>query len=176
MRQSKLSRHPGEGRGSGFKHVFKIRFENWIPAFAGMTLAVFFLTSCTKEKRNVVSGSVTSGSSGPATLSTIQEDVFRLGCAVSGCHDNRATPAGDLSLASADVSHSGIVNINSTQATLRKLVVPGFPEDSYFVDKLKGTHLTAGGSGVKMPQYAATLDAGEVARIEEWITNGALRN
>ncbi len=166
MHQSKIGCHPGERRGP----------KGWIPAFAGMTIAVLLLSSCTKEKRDVIAGSSVPSSSGPATLSTIQEDVFRLGCAVSGCHDNRATPAGNLSLASAQVSYNDIVNVLSIQASHKKLVVPGFPEESYFVDKLKGTHLETGGTGVRMPQYAAALDEGDVARIEEWIADGALRN
>jgi len=44
MRRSE-SRRPGESRGPGFQHFFKYRFKTWIPAFAGMTMALTVSTS-----------------------------------------------------------------------------------------------------------------------------------
>ncbi len=169
-------RHPGEGRGPVLKKIIRKLFGIWIPAFAGMTTLLVSLPSCTKERRNVLSDSLSSGPTGPATLSTIQIDIFRLGCSLSGCHDSSPSPAAGINLTTVDLAHASLVNRPSTQGTGLVMVTPGFPEDSYLINKLRGTHLAVGGIGDRMPQYAAVLDEGEIVRIEEWITAGALKN
>ena len=137
-------------------------------------LCLLSLAACTKEKREAVVA--TGGGTGPATLSTIQSDVFRLSCGTSGCHDNRANPAGNLDMSSYDATYAQLVNRNSVQATAMKLVNPGDPETSYLMNKLYGTHSGVGGNGARMPQYAAMLTSSDIERIETWITDGALRN
>jgi hypothetical protein len=159
MRQSKLTK--------------KLLF--WIPASAGIVLQIFFL-ACTKERRHILADNSAVSASGPATLSTIHEDIFRLGCSTSGCHDNRATPAASLNLSSADQSYNGMVNQFSLQSSQLKMVDPGSANQSYLINKLRGTHLSVGGTGDRMPQYAAALTEGDLQRIEDWITAGALRN
>lgn len=128
--------------------------------------------ACTKEKREAV---IISGGGGPATLSSIQDDVFRLSCGTSGCHDSRANPAGNLDMSTYERTYANLVNRDSTQ-TSRKIVNPGDPSTSYLVDKLLGTHASVGGNGSRMPQYAASLRSDDIDRIQTWITDGALRN
>jgi len=130
-------------------------------------------SACTKERR---SADVVAGASGPATLSSMQSDIFALSCAISGCHDNRANPAGALTMTSIQASYAGLVGRNSTQASGRKLVTPADPDKSYLVDKLMGTHLSVGGSGRQMPQDAAPLMPGDIDRVVTWINDGAQLN
>jgi hypothetical protein len=137
-------------------------------AFLSLSIA-----ACTKEKREVVT---TNAVAGPATLSSMQSDIFTLSCAVSGCHDNRANPAGSLTLTSIQATYANIVNRSSTQVPGRKLVVPASPDDSYFLDKLTGTHLAVGGTGRQMPQDAAPLSAADIDRVVTWINDGAQLN
>lgn len=138
---------------------------------AGFVLLV--LGACTKEKRE---NPISTATSGPATLSSLQNDVFHLSCATSGCHDNRATPAGNLDLSTYGASYAGLVNKVSRQVTSMKIVDPGFPDESYLVNKLQGTHITVGGTGSRMPQYAAALTSADLDRILTWITDGAQQN
>ncbi len=138
-------------------------------------LVALIISGCTKEKRDaVVMGS--SAPSGPSTLSSIQADIFLLSCATSGCHDNRANPAANLDLSSAQQSYLSLVNRTSTEALQLKLVSPGNPGSSYLINKLMGTYGNVGGSGVQMPQFAAPLAAGEIDRVIAWIAAGAQQN
>lgn len=146
----------------------KITARVAVVALIGLSMA-----ACTKEHR---SADVVAAASGPATLSSMQTDIFALSCAISGCHDNRANPAGALTMTSVQASYTNLVNRNSTQATGRKLVVPADPDHSYLVDKLTGTHLSVGGSGRQMPQDAAPLSPEELDRVVTWINNGAQLN
>lgn len=147
--------------------------KNYELLFTGLVFCVFLFPACTKEKRETI---VTGSSSGPATLSSIQQDVFRLSCGTSGCHDNRATPAGNLDLTSTGRSYSHLVNRDSIQVANLKLVNPGDPDTSYLMDKLRGTHIAVGGLGVRMPQYAAAISETDITRIQDWIIAGALNN
>lgn len=51
--------------------------------------------------------------------------------------------------------------------------VAGKPDDSYFIMKLEGTHVAAGGSGWQMPLSAAPLDKPTIAKFRKWIADGA---
>ena len=138
-----------------------------------IALAVVAASGCTKEKRPAPPPAATAA---PATLSSMQTDIFALSCAVSGCHDNRANPAGQLSMSSVQATYAGLVNRNSTEAVNLKLVAPADPDHSYLVDKLTGTHLLVGGTGRQMPQDAAPLSSDDINRIINWINDGAQVN
>jgi hypothetical protein len=142
----------------------------------GLVLSGFILAGCTKEKRDNPIVSSGGGNPGSSNLSDLQSEIFALGCATSGCHDNRATPAGNLNMSNATQSYNNLVNRNSTQATSLKLVLPNNPGSSYLINKLQGTHLAVGGSGVRMPQFAAPLSSEDMDRIIDWINNGAPLN
>jgi hypothetical protein len=141
---------------------------------AVLAILSFSAAACTKEKREPPLA--TGGATGPATLSSMQAEIFTLSCAISGCHDNRATPAGALTMTSVQATYAGLVNRNSTQAPGRKLVAPAAPDDSYLVDKLTGVHLAVGGTGRRMPQDAAPLTPEEIDRVVTWINDGAQLN
>lgn len=53
------------------------------------------------------------------------------------------------------------------------LVQPGAPERSYLLHKLEGTHLDAGGSGMRMPMGLPPLDAATIGLFRAWIEAGA---
>ena len=142
----------------------------------GAVILPILILSCTKEKRDAVIPTSNFQPAGPATFSTIQSDVILLGCAVSGCHDNRANPAANLSLVNAETSYNQMVNQPSTQLPGMKMVLPGDPDNSYLVHKLRGTHLSIGGTGQNMPQYAAALPQGQIDRIVQWVLDGAIKN
>jgi mono/diheme cytochrome c family protein len=52
-------------------------------------------------------------------------------------------------------------------------VVPGEPDKSYLVMKLEGTHILHGGSGAQMPFGAPPLSLEQIARVRQWIAQGA---
>lgn len=56
----------------------------------------------------------------------------------------------------------------------RKLIVdPGRPENSFLLDKVAGLPLDPETEGSPMPLVLPALDASEIARVREWISNGA---
>jgi len=66
-----------------------------------------------------------------------------------------------------------LVNVPSTEAPGLIRVVPGDPDKSYLVMKLEGTQITHGGTGAQMPFGAPPLSPDKIARIRQWITDGA---
>lgn len=60
----------------------------------------------------------------------------------------------------------------STTASMA-LVAPGDAEKSYLLHKLDGTHLDAGGSGMRMPMGLPPFDAAAVRLFRDWIEAGA---
>jgi hypothetical protein len=65
----------------------------------------------------------------------------------------------------------------STESALAR-VAPGNPDKSYLVHKLRGTQLTVGGSGLRMPMTdpPTPIDAGQLDLIVKWIAAGAPDN
>jgi len=55
-------------------------------------------------------------------------------------------------------------------------IKPDFPEASYLLRKLQGTHLDAGGSGVRMPFGQPPLSDNILNMISQWISEGAADN
>lgn len=94
------------------------------------------------------------------------------GCNEGGCH-SPPTPAAGLDL--VDDTHAELVRQNATGCAGRVLVVPGAPERSYLIDKLRGRRLC----GERMPKGCDGTPArpcmGEerIALIEAWIRGGA---
>lgn len=81
------------------------------------------------------------------------------------CHQN-STPTGGLSLQDGTAPGSLINVLNTTEKMVR--VSPGDPSASYLYRKLRGTHIEAGGTGIRMPP-AGPLSDREIALIETWI-------
>lgn len=112
----------------------------------------------------------------PTSLASIRKDVFETSCGFGSCHAGK-TPAAHLDLQSGDVC-SALVSHRSCLFPDKALVVPGKPEESFLLDKLKGR---LDGEPVgdcaetneRMPWGAPALDAEKLARIEAWIRAGA---
>ena len=103
------------------------------------------------------------------TLASIQQEVFTPICAV--CHTgpmSSGLPAG-MDLTSAAASFDNLVGVASVQQPGIARVAPGDPDNSYLVQKLEGTAAV----GSRMPQGGPFLDAGTIAVIRQWITDGA---
>jgi hypothetical protein len=91
----------------------------------------------------------------------------------TNCHEGPRPPMG-LSL-EATQSYGLAVNVGSREARKLRRVQPGDPDASYLYRKITGTQTSAGGSGTPMPP-GETLSADEIARIRDWIAQGALLN
>lgn len=92
------------------------------------------------------------------------------------CHLYGAAQA-DLVLEEGD-AHANLVGVKSTQSSLLR-VAPGAPEQSYLLHKLRGTHASVGGTGVRMPFgdiEADPLPPEEETMIKAWIEQGAPDN
>jgi hypothetical protein len=72
-------------------------------------------------------------------------------------------------------AYQSLVDVQSFESPLLR-VKPGAPDESYIIRKLEGTHLAAGGIGLRMPLEGGPLSEVEIQRIREWITAGAPKN
>lgn len=82
--------------------------------------------------------------------------------------------AGELALY-PQAAWKNLVGVPSVQSQLLR-VAPGEPEKSYFLLKLEGGHLDAGGMGVRMPVGQPPLDELTLVLIRRWIAQGANNN
>jgi hypothetical protein len=67
-----------------------------------------------------------------------------------------------------------LVGVPSVQVPSLMRVAPGDAESSYLLHKLRGTHVSVGGSGNAMPPYLVLADT-ELAQFSAWIDAGAER-
>ena len=105
-------------------------------------------------------------SEGPATFGQVQERVFDVSCASSGCHGGTAWP--DLS---AGKAYDNIVGVESSQGI--PLVDPGRPDSSYLYLKLLPD---AKISGDRMPLGGPYLEPATLETVYAWIEKGAPRD
>ncbi len=105
-----------------------------------------------------------------ATLSSLQDTIFSVSCATSGCHSG-ANPPDGLNLESGQ-SFSNLVNVASVQMPSLMRIEPGQPDDSYLVRKLQGTGIVAS----RMPLGQAPLAQAEIERVRQWVVEGAQDN
>jgi len=97
------------------------------------------------------------------------QPLFDRSC-VGSCHD-ATSRSGGLVL-TADGAYAALVRAPSTQVPALLRVAPGDPESSYLVNKIEGTHASAGGEGTTMPP-GFVLSTAEVALVRAWIQAGA---
>ncbi|UCE05949.1 MAG: hypothetical protein JSW07_20555 [bacterium] len=90
--------------------------------------------------------------------------VFKMHCAVSGCHKGKY-PKKKLSL-EEDKFFEAIVNVTSSQVDSLNLVDTKQPGESYLLMKVKGSE---GIVESKMPVDAPPLIEDEIEVIEKWI-------
>jgi hypothetical protein len=105
-------------------------------------------------------------------LSLFKSDIVPLlatRCAT--CHLTGAE-AGNMSLV-PDKALATLVGVKSVEAPSLVRVVPGKPDDSYLIMKLEDTHIEKGGSGAQMPFGAPPLSPDNIAKLRQWISEGA---
>jgi hypothetical protein len=122
-------------------------------------------------------GAVLDGSSGDPTLAAIRGEIFNNSCALGSCHA-RPTLAARL-----DLQDNGLCRLLVSRGSClfpdKQLVVPGKPEVSFLMDKLRGIDLVGtpdedcGTSNLRMPLGQSALPAAKLAQVEEWIRAGA---
>jgi hypothetical protein len=98
------------------------------------------------------------------------QPIWDAGC-VTDCHEPGGTAAMVLDLSGN--AYANIVDINSGQAQLLKLVEPNNSAESYLVAKLEGNQNIVGGTGLDMPSGSDPLDAATLTTIKAWIDAGA---
>lgn len=123
------------------------------PAAAGLALWV----GCAEAEPEV-----------PPTLAELQEEVLTPSCAFTTCH---ASPGASGLVLEAGASWGALVEVESVDAPGRIFVVPGDPEASYLIAKVRGD---PGIVGQVMPSGGGPLEADRVDRISAWISAGAL--
>jgi hypothetical protein len=97
--------------------------------------------------------------------------VLKSRCAI--CHLT-GQEAGNMAL-HPGAAYSSLVGIKSSETEFLR-VMPGAPEQSYLLMKLKGTHLDHGGTGGRMPLGGAPLSPELIELISAWIAAGAENN
>ncbi|MFN0040298.1 MAG: hypothetical protein ACKVP2_12370 [Burkholderiales bacterium] len=115
----------------------------------------------------------TGGASAPPTglqptLASIQENVFTVACATSGCHAGVSANFG-LRL-DPGFSYATLFNVPSPRDASLIRVVPFNPDASFLIQKLNGSQTL----GERMPDGGPYLSTEAVAVIRQWIANGAL--
>lgn len=110
------------------------------------------------------------GGSTTVTLGTVQSQIFSARCTT--CHSGAGAAAGlDLSAGSA---HAALVNVASTDKAGAVRVIPGDPDGSYLVQKLRGD---AGIVGLRMPRNGPPfLSDDQINLVRQWIQQGAQNN
>ena len=104
------------------------------------------------------------------TFTEIQDEIFTVSCAVSGCHAG-GSPSEGMNL-SAGVAHGNIVNVQSNQDAAFDRIEPGDPDASYLVQKVEGT----ASSGARMPFGQPALSNELIQKLRDWVTDGAPDN
>ena len=100
---------------------------------------------------------------GPATFAQVQETIFDVSCALSGCHGDSAWPN-----LSAGQAYDNIVDVESSRGIA--LVEPGDPDNSYLYLKLLAD---ADIDGSRMPPGGPYLTPDALETVRAWIENGA---
>ena len=104
-----------------------------------------------------------------ATFSSIEESVFRVRCALSGCHASDTRSAGlDLSTSEAYNSLVDVPSVLSVQDFDR--VEPFDSDSSFLINVLDGSNPT------RMPLNGSPLDNATIDKIKQWINEGAQNN
>ena len=102
------------------------------------------------------------------SLDQIHRQIFAKSCAGQPglCHAGQFPP----SLATPATAYTTIVRRPATEREHALRVAPGDPDASLFIDKLRGRNVAT-----RMPLGAEPLPEAEIALIETWIRDGALR-
>lgn len=105
------------------------------------------------------------------------QPIFSRSCALSGCHDASRVSGLDLSLGK---SYGSIVGKRSLTRPDLFWIKPGFPDESYVIQKVENA---PGISGLQMPNGcpgqpqagAICLTADDMAALRTWVTECATK-
>lgn len=131
-------------------------------ALIALVALVFMGTSCSGPTTST-DMVFDSAAAGPATFAQVQETVFDVSCALSGCHGDSAWPN-----LSAGQAYDNIVDVESSRGIA--LVEPGDPDNSYLYHKLLAD---ADIDGSRMPPGGPYLTPDALETVRAWIENGA---
>ncbi len=117
---------------------------------------------------------------GEPTLAAIRAEIFNVTCGLGTCHaaPTRAAKL-DLRDGSDDSLCQQLVARTSCLFGDKLLVVPGKPEVSFLINKLRGTSLTGtpdpgcATTNDRMPMGQTPLSDAQIAQVEQWIRAGA---
>jgi len=101
------------------------------------------------------------------TLASIQDNVFTVNCAVSGCHGGAGAQYG-LRL-DPGFSAGNLINVPSPRDSNLIRVVPGDPDASFIIQKLQGTQTI----GDRMPDGGPYLTTATVNVTRQWCQDAA---
>lgn len=107
----------------------------------------------------------------PISFATEIQPIFTASCALSFCHGSSPQLGLDLR---AGMARASLVSQPSEECPDYDRVMPGMPEASYLVFKLRGSGPCFVGD--QMPRDAPPLPAADQAKIARWISQGALGN
>jgi hypothetical protein len=142
---------------------------------AAIAVSVFVGASC-DEKLSDVAGPTPNLT---VSFSSIQQEIFnttdsngRVACI--NCHRPQAAAfVGGLVLTDG-VSYNMLVNARATNKAGAMRVIPGDPDNSYFIHKLEGGPSI---NGNRMPNTGGPyLTDGQMSIIRRWIQEGAQNN
>ena len=115
-----------------------------------------------------------SSAAGTEAVSFSRDLVPVLKTRCAACHLT-GTEAGNMAL-HPRAAYTSLVGVPSVEVPGMSRVEPGSPAESYLVHKLEGSHLDAGGNGVRMPLNEPPLDADTLSRFRRWVEAGAPDN
>lgn len=161
-------------RASGRQSQAGVR---WIACLAIVTALCLSAAAC-DEKLSTLTGPTPglepTWASIHANIITSTDSSGRSAC--TQCHTNVGrTPAGRLNLAGdAASAYAALVGRPSSFKAGATLIIPGDPDNSYFLHKLHGASDIV---GVRMPLNGPPyLTDGQLLVIERWVRNGAANN
>jgi hypothetical protein len=102
-----------------------------------------------------------------ATFTKVQNEVFSVSCAFSGCHVSTSPPAGMNLLPGA--AYGNTVGVRSTERGDLFRIDPGDPDLSYLVKKIRGDPDIVGSP---MPLIGG-LTAAQRQLVIDWVRRGA---
>lgn len=140
--------------------------KNIIFIFGLLVIFIVIAFSCSNDKNPTKSDDNVTVD--PSFANEIQP-IFNSNCAISGCHSN-ASKSANLSLASGE-AYDNLVNVNSTQNSSKKRVVPGDAENSYLVIKIEANQ-----PGISKMPPSGSLSSNQIQLIKNWINKGANDN
>lgn len=128
-----------------------------------LALVALLGTSCSDRLTTSTDMVFDAKAPSPEAFSSIQQEVFDVFCAISGCHSDAQSPN-----LSAGQAYASIVDVRSTKGL--RLVAPGKPDSSYLYIKMAGGSAMA---GAQMPYESAPLPASTIDAVRRWIERGA---